>query len=84
MELIRLVGTTPHLVISDSASTEIKGEVKRLINCFNIIFNRANKEKLDSYYIKLNVPSGQLENQKKAIHSHHYTNSFYHTTIHHT
>ena len=30
LDLIMLTGITPHLVISDSASTEIKGEVKRM------------------------------------------------------
>ena len=46
LELMMLVDIPPNLVINDSAVTEIKGNIKRLISCCNILFDKLNKDKI--------------------------------------
>ena len=60
LNFILLTGIPPHLVITDSASTEIKGEVRRLISNCNIIFNKLNRESI----IKTSKPTSIGEKEQ--------------------
>ena len=68
LDFMVLVGIPPHLVISDSASTDIKGKVKQLIGNCNIPFNKLNKEKIKQHEKKCTIieqENSQTSNQEE-------------------